>query len=219
MRKRRPYTILQLLEQLGDVDPNMTKALVRSAYLGQRPPFSLLQSAVRRIRISGARDGGIGANTKQSEGKRSGPKPLEVWHRLCTIIKFYLTFGKEDAQLMEQLNIERNNSAYQVGRLLAVLEEIQRRAAKGKLTSTLVDRYYGSASVAPLAVFPLLISMATKAHMPKIRKDNRGYAGLEELLEDVMHRIDEAGGFPRTLSLLQQGRICSWFLSPTHILM
>ena len=65
--------------------------------------------------------------------------------------------------------------------------------------------------MAPLAVFPLLISMATKAHMPKIRKDNRGYAGLEELLEDVMHRIDEAGGFPRTLSLLQQGEFALGF--------
>ncbi|NLI11310.1 MAG: hypothetical protein GX425_01500, partial [Peptococcaceae bacterium] len=145
-RKGRPYTFQQLLEPLEDVDPNMAKTLVRSAYLGEKPPFSLLQAAVRRIRISGARDGSLESDGKH---KKRGLEPVEVWQRLCTIIKFCLTFREEDTKSMETLNRERKVVAYQIGRLLAVLEEIQRRAAGGTLSSTLVDRYYGSASTAP----------------------------------------------------------------------
>lgn len=210
-RKRRPYTIQQLLEPLENVDPNMAKALVRGAYLGEKPPFSLFQAAIRRIRISGARDGSLESYRKQEKKKKRGLEPLEVWQRLCTIIKFYLIFKGEDAKEMEKLTQERKIGSYQAGRLLAVLEEIQRRAADGILSSTLVDRYYGTASTAPLAVFPILISMATKAHMPKIRKKRRGYTDLESMLEEIMTRIDKVEGFPRTLSLPQQGEFALGF--------
>jgi CRISPR-associated protein Csd1 len=53
--------------------------------------------------------------------------------------------------------------------------------------------------------------MATKAHMPKIRKNNRGYVELETLLEDLIKRIDESGGFSKTLLLTQQGEFALGF--------
>ncbi len=210
-RKRRPYVIQDLLEIIPDIDPNMGRALIRSAYLGEKPPFSLFQSAIRRLRVSGARDGSLDSKGKKDSNKKKGIENIEIWQRLCTIIKFYLTFGKEEAKSMEIMDNNRDVAAYQSGRLLAVLEQIQRRAATGKLSSTIVDRYYGSASTAPLTIFPGLIGMATKAHMPKIRKNNRGYVELEKLLEEVIKKIDESGGFSRTLLLTQQGEFALGF--------
>ncbi|MCL6635447.1 MAG: type I-C CRISPR-associated protein Cas8c/Csd1, partial [Peptococcaceae bacterium] len=205
-RKTRPYTVQELLAPLGDADPNMARDLLRSAYTGAMPPFSLFQAAIRRLRVSGARDGGRG-------GPGHRQKANEVWQRLCAVVKFYLTFGKEeDAVLMESLAMERNNPAYQCGRLLAVLEQIQRRAAAGAdLSTTVVERYYGAASTSPKTVFPVLLSMATRAHMPKIRKNARGYTELENLLEEVMSRIDRAGGFPVSLPLHLQGEFALGF--------
>ncbi|NSW83324.1 MAG: type I-C CRISPR-associated protein Cas8c/Csd1 [Syntrophothermus sp.] len=206
--KRAPYSISQLLAPLPDADPGMAKSLIRCAYRGEQPPPSLLLSAVRRLRVSGARDGGL----EEKKRDKRGLEPVEVWQRLCALIKFCLTFGKEDAQEMETLQRNRQDSAYQAGRLLAVLEEIQKRAAGSTLSSTLVDRYYGSASTSPATVFPLLISMATKAHMPKIRKKYFNvYRELEALLEEIMLAIDELGGFPQTLPVSQQGEFSLGF--------
>ena len=206
--KRAPYSIWQLLSPLPDANPGVVKSLIRCAYRGEQPPPSLLLSAVRRIRVSGARDGGL-------EGKkrdRRGLEPVEVWQRLCALIKFCLTFGKEDAQEMETLQRNRQDPAYHAGRLLAVLEEIQKRAAGSTLSSTLVDRYYGSASTSPATVLPLLISMATKAHMPKIRKKYFNvYRDIETLLEEIMLALDELGGFPQTLTVSQQGEFALGF--------
>lgn len=167
-QKRRPYVIQDLLEPLNDVDPNMGRILIRSAYLGEPPPFSLFQSAVRRLRISGARDGSMIEDTGQKNNKSL--EPIEVWQRLCTVVKFCLTFRKEEAKKMESLDDNRDEVSYQAGILLAVLEEIQRRSATGKLSSTLVDRYYGSASTVPLTVMPSLVNMATKAICRKLEK-------------------------------------------------
>lgn len=204
-----PYTVQQLLELLGEAEPNVSRDLIRAIFVGEQPPFSLFQMAVRRLRISGAREGSLASN---NEGKKKkGLSAAEVWQRLCTIIKLYLTYGKDDVEIMSRLNQEREDLAYQSGRLLAVLEEIQRRAASGRLSSTLVERYYGSSSTSPQMIFPTLINMATKAHMPKIRKNSRGYTELESLLEGILSRIDREGGFPATLVLAQQGEFALGF--------
>ena len=85
---------------------------------------------------------------------------------------------------MEQLDEKEEKPSYLCGRLLAILEEIQLcHAMPRKLNATLVDRFYGMASVAPQSVFGNLISMATKGHMPKLRKDwFKKYDDMEKLL-------------------------------------
>lgn len=204
----RSYSIRELLQPFDDVDPNMAKALIRCAYRGENPPFALFQASIRHLRVSGTRNG---SNNNSHHTRKSNLDINEIWMRLCTIIKLFLTYGTEEAFTMENLNRDSELSAYQTGRLLAVLEEIQRRAATGKLSATLVDRYYGSASTMPSMVFPSLISMATKAHMPKIRKNNRGYSEMETLLEEVICKIDDNGGLNRTLNMVQQGEFALGF--------
>lgn len=100
---------------------------------------------------------------------------------------------------MADLNLNNPEPAYQYGRLLAVLAEIQ-RAAIGK--ASVIDRFYGTASSAPAAVFGRLLRGA-QPHLAKLERDRPGVAtALQRRLEEVMRKID---GFYPTLTLEQQG--------------
>ncbi len=111
---------------------------------------------------------------------------------------------------MVQLDKDNKNAAYRCGRLLAVLEEVQRRAIPN-VSATIVDRFFGTASSAPVSVFGRLLRGA-QPHLAKLERDNRGaYVGLQRRLEDILgglavHRRGAIyTGFPGTLSLQEQG--------------
>ena len=90
---------------------------------------------------------------------------------------------------MIELQADHPDAAYHCGRLLAVLETIQRRAADAKLNTTLVDRFYGTASSAPASVFGTLIRGA-QPHITKLRKTKGGTAArLEQEMEEVLAAI------------------------------
>ena len=72
---------------------------------------------------------------------------------------------------MSELDLSNHEPAYLCGRLLAVLDAIQSRALNNPNT-TIVDRFYGSASSAPASVFGTLLHGA-QAHLSKLRKDER----------------------------------------------
>ena len=183
----RFFPIPVLLDAVKDPNPNTLRGLIRTAYLGALPPPGLLESAVRRIRIPNER----------------APGNL---HPIMAALKLSLTFGKEEEmKAMESLNPKNRNPAYLSGRLLAVLEEIQLRAANWRLNASLVDRFYGSASTSPATTFPVLIKLAETGHLPKLRKSQLGYQKMRGLLEEILSLLDEAGGFPSTLPLKDQG--------------
>ena len=102
---------------------------------------------------------------------------------------------------MSQLNPNRPDPAYLCGRLLAVLEEIQEKAADGKINTTIVDRYYGTASTAPATVFGRLIHLS-QHHLGKLRSTKWGNKKYQKKLSEVLGGLDE---FPTTLSLPKQG--------------
>ena len=64
-------------------------------------------------------------------------------------------------ETMVRLSLEHPSVAYHCGRLLAVLEEVQRLAIPG-IKATVVDKFFGTASSAPVAVFPRIL--AGRAH-------------------------------------------------------
>jgi CRISPR-associated protein Csd1 len=132
-------------------------------------------------------------------------------HILAAVIKLALTYGTEEAKEMEELDKRSANQSYLCGRLLAALEEIQQRAARYRLNTTLVERYIGSASTSPGTTFPQLIKLAESGHLPKIRKEHMGYGKMREIMQDVCAGIDESGGFPSVLSLRGQGEFMLGF--------
>jgi CRISPR-associated protein Csd1 len=102
---------------------------------------------------------------------------------------------------MAQLDPTSASRAYLCGRLLAVLEEIQRAAIPGA-KATIVDRFFGTASSAPASVFGRLMRGA-QPHLSKLERDNKGaYGRLQRSLEEVTAGLKS---FPRTLTLEEQG--------------
>ncbi|AFY70024.1 CRISPR-associated protein, Csd1 family [Thalassoporum mexicanum PCC 7367] len=168
--------------------PAVPNALVKFALSGDRLPHDLLARVLRRNRAE-----------------------QKVTYARVALIKLILTSQNKFARTeMETLNPNpdfpaiADHTAYHCGRLLAELEAIQ-RTALGKINATLTDRYYGAVSSTPASAFPPLLSGAKRAHLPKLRKNRPGaYQALEKRLEEIMSHLSELG-FPKTLTLQQQG--------------
>ena len=102
---------------------------------------------------------------------------------------------------MVHLDTGSQDAGYLCGRLLAVLEAVQRAAIPGA-KATITDRFYGTASSAPASVFGNLLRKS-QAHLAKLRKDRPGTErALQGRLEEIQVPL---ASFPRTLNLEQQG--------------
>lgn len=102
---------------------------------------------------------------------------------------------------MVKLDPDHPSDGYQCGRLLAVLEDVQRLAIPG-INATIVDRFFGTASATPIAVFARLVRGA-QPHLSKLKRDRAGaYIALQQRLEEIQGRLS---GYPRTLNLEEQG--------------
>ena len=131
----------------------------------------------------------------------------------AALIKLALLSQSNDHQedYMFQLDSGNTDQAYLFGRLLAILERAQRAAIRN-LNTTIVDRFYGTASTAPQSVFSRLIR-GSRAHLSTLERDNRGaHNAIQTQLEEVMSGIK---GFPKTLNLEQQGHVCAGLLPST----
>ena len=166
---------------IQDVNPNVPKVLLHMALKGGALPLWLLFQAVNRNRAE--------------QG---------ITRSRAALIKMVLLSQKSDFTqegTMVELDSDNKTPAYLCGRLLAVLEAIQRAAIPGA-KATITDRFFGTASSAPASVFGRLIR-GSQPHLGKLRKDRRGtYEALEKRLEEVQVGLP---GFPKTLTLEEQG--------------
>jgi CRISPR-associated protein Csd1 len=193
----RPLSVYAYAASLyRDANKEMPKhvpiQLMRSAITGQPLPRNLLALAVKRnIAAQGPYE------VYKDRRKISAAR--------IALIKAVLLDSMElpEGENLIELNLENKIPAYNCGRLLSVLESIQRVAIPG-LNATLVDRHYGSASVSPGVVFGALLRDATTAHLPKLRKNSPGaYISLDRRLLEVLASLGEA--FPKTLDYEEQG--------------
>ena len=112
---------------------------------------------------------------------------------------------------------ETNDPAYNCGRLLAVLDDLQ-RAALGQVGAGIVARFYGNGSTYPRNVFPYLMKLS-KHHVAKLVKDpSRQAAGfaLSSRVNEICLLFQGAGNggapdFPALLNPQQQGRFALGF--------
>lgn len=165
-----------------EASPNVPRALLRVAIGGGLLSESLLAEAVRRNRAE-----------------------QRVLRDRAVLIKMTLASRRRDEEgrdWMVELDESTDDPAYLCGRLLAVLDAIQ-YAALGNVNATAVDRFYGTASSAPITVFPRLINGATP-HLGKLRRERRGtYLALDGQMQAVLERLRR--NFPAVLTLEQQG--------------
>lgn len=179
-----PFGIYRLaaatVRDMKDLPPQTPRILLRAALQGNAVSMSLLQKALQR---------------------NSAEKT--VTHARAALIKLVLTSHSIiQEEEMEHLQTDRPEPAYHCGRLLAVLEQIQRAALGAGINTTIVDRFYGTASTAPATVFGTLLKGA-QPHLSRLRRgqqEGTAYA-LQGRLEEVLSQLPT---FPRTLKLQEQ---------------
>ncbi|MGC8835098.1 MAG: type I-C CRISPR-associated protein Cas8c/Csd1, partial [Armatimonadota bacterium] len=172
-----------LYRKADDIPTWVPKELISAALHGHPLPDTLLKAAVQRCQING-----------------------RVTHPNAALIKTVLFQKAQDEEVkrMSELDATNKNPAYLCGRLLAVLESIQRQAVPGA-KSTIVGSFFGSASSAPASVFGTLMRLA-QSHLEKLRKTNEpAYHALQSRIESVLENLPQ---FPATLSLREQALFC-----------
>ncbi len=166
-----------------NIPPLLAGEVMRAILSGTRYPKSWLAATIMRL--------------------RAGDDPLTGWHaaaiRAILHRDFRLNLSPKDVPM--SLSPEEPSTAYQLGRLFAVLEAAQRQAL-GNVNATIRDRYFGAASATPASVFPLLMRGAQN-HLGKLRNDGKG-GWIEREIETVLDRLGP--DLPRSLPLSEQGR-------------
>lgn len=185
----------------SEVADGVYDALYRAALEPNSNPRALLAPVLHRLKIAAA-ESGDGIRFKTSHFAllkliliRSRESEMEITHQLC----------------------ETNDPAYNCGRLLAVLDDLQ-RAAQGRVGSGIVARFYGNASTYPRNVFSYLMKLS-KHHVAKLVKDQRTQAAgfaLSSRVDEICLLFSGSGEggvpeFPGLLNPQQQGRFALGF--------
>jgi CRISPR-associated protein Csd1 len=181
------------VRDLKDRPPQVVPALMDNALTGTPLPFWLLQQAVARARA-------------ERENVKVMTRP-----RAALIKMVLLSQPHSEENIMPALNTDHPHPAYHCGRLLALLDDVQRNAVSAR--ATLIDRYYGAASTTPATVFGALMRNAQN-HLSKLRRLRPGlYIYFDRAIADVASHIEE---FPTTLTLREQGLFALGFYQQKH---
>lgn len=185
--------------------PEVIAQLYRAALEGTAPSITLLNPILQQLHSRLVRDDNY--DTLYDESR-------------FALLKLIL--NRQTNRTMEikpSLTADTDDAAYNCGRLLAILAASQAKAHEFKLEGAgIADRYFGTASVSPASVFPLLIRL-NRHHLGKISKSER-YRGHEKFLTEQIESVlslfkPSAPGkppvFPRTLDLQAQGRFALGF--------
>lgn len=175
----------------SDLIAQITDAVLNNRVL----PVSLLQAALRRNK----------AEQKITYGRAS-------------LLKAYINRAiragrlKNMKELTMSLDRNRQDIGYVLGRLFAVLEKTQTEANPG-LNATIADRYFGSASSTPIAVFGTLMRLLPH-HLNKLEFEGRAV----QLQWEIRQILEHCQKFPNHLNLEQQGLFAIGYYHETQFL-
>lgn len=165
----------------GDLTPSTVRSLLLAALTGSGASLDLLATALRRNRAEGG-----------------------VTHSRAALIKLALIRQKgrrSELQQLTRLAINHPSSAYQAGRLLATLHAVH-WAALGGADSTVIDRYYPTASVTPASVFPHLLQRSG-VRLTRLRRTRPQLCRLfQDRIAEVTSKLPS---FPALLTTEEQG--------------
>lgn len=171
-------------KDINDAPAHLAGELMRAILTGQRYPRAILAQLLSRFRTDGDING------------------LRVAMVKSVMQREFRLLGKEEISM--SLDESNANPAYLLGRLFAVLENIQRIALGDKVNATITDKYFAAASTVPYSVYPRLLA-GSKHHLSRVRKDKPGLAfSIERELGAIMSSLPTE--FPRHFSIENQGR-------------
>lgn len=137
-------------------------------------------------------------------------------HTRMALMKLIINRYEENNMIEPKLS-DTTDSAYNSGRLLAVLAEIQAKAHDYKLNKGLTERFFGSAMKAPAKIFPRLLQLSNH-HLEKLKrverfKHQRSFlsAKRNEILMRFQSETDEVPNFNTKLTKIEQGRFTLGF--------
>jgi CRISPR-associated protein Csd1 len=170
------------------ISPALTGELARKVLIGDRYPQMLLTLTLMRLRADGEEMSDIRAAICKA----------------CIIRDHRKGFEREGVPVA--LDRNETNIGYRLGRLFALLERAQ-RTALGKVNATVRDKYFGSASMSPARVFPLLLR-GVQDHIGKLRSGGKGGLAYwyDQQISEVMSGLPSHQPFPSILRLEDQGR-------------
>ena len=198
------------VREAKDLPPETPAQLYRAALEGSAPTISLITPILNQLHSKLVRDENYHFLYDQSR---------------FALLKLILNRNRKgnDMEIKPELTADTDDSAYNCGRLLAILSAAQDKAHEFKLEGPgVAERYFGTASVSPASVFPLLLRL-NRHHLNKIGKSER-YGGHEQFIqrqiEGVLLRFKakRPGApptFPRTFDLQSQGRFAIGFYQQT----
>ncbi|MCK4257575.1 MAG: type I-C CRISPR-associated protein Cas8c/Csd1 [Halanaerobiales bacterium] len=175
------YETIPRNAQKKEAAPMLSGALMKSVFTGTAYPQGLFYAIVNRIRADGEIND-IRVGIIKAILKRNARLQNDV---------------EKEGMITVSLNLQNTNIAYRLGRLFAVLEKAQTDAADVKLNTTIKDRYFGTASASPRAVFPVLMKL-TQHH---ISKGKYGYIS-DKNIQEILQGVNE---FPTHLNSEEQG--------------
>lgn len=179
-----PFSLFALLRQLSvggrDIPAPHARALWEAAVLGRPIPLAVVSLALQRMRhdvVTGD----------------------FMPDRALGLLRAFVIRQKGKVKPMTPgLDLERPETAYHLGRLLAVLARLQ-TADGGSVRAGLASRYFSSASTTPAVVFGRLLALSPH-YLDRIDSKGLRYWHHNQIV-GVMSRINE---FPRTLTLEDQ---------------
>lgn len=171
--------------------PLLIGAVLRSILSGTKYPEALYQNTILRVKAD--QDNSDKNITKISRIKAAIMK--------ACLIRNY-KYNEEVVTVA--LNEECKKVPYVLGRLFAVLEDLQEKANPG-INSTIKDRYFNSACANPSMTFPLLTKLAN-THLKKISSQKGTVIYFEKLIGELMNKLEvDDNAMPARLSLPEQG--------------
>lgn len=171
--------------------PLLIGAVLRSILSGTKYPEALYQNTILRVKAD--QDNPDKNITKISRIKAAIMK--------ACLIRNY-KYNEEVVTVA--LNEECKKVPYVLGRLFAVLEDLQEKANPG-INSTIKDRYFNSACANPSMTFPLLTKLAN-THLKKISSQKGTVIYFEKLIGELMNKLEvDDNAMPARLSLPEQG--------------
>ena len=162
------------------VPPNLGGELIRAILEGSSYPETLFHGAIRRIRAE-----------------------REITYPRAAILKACLNRKRspKEEEITVSLDFANTNPGYRLGRLFAVLEQVQKEA-NPRINATIRDRYYGAFSAVPSSVFSTLMRLKNH-HLAKLANAGRR-VNLEKLIGEIVDGLPPT--LPSHLSLADQGR-------------
>jgi CRISPR-associated protein Csd1 len=175
-----------------NASPLMAGAMFRSILSNTPYPAALYYAIINRVRAD-------------HDDKEQGISKIN--YTRAAIIKAYLirkVRHQAQSQIKEVLSMSLNEKAtqpaYLLGRLFAVLENVQQEAI-GDVNASIKDRYFTSACASPASIFPVLLRLS-QHHIPNAKHGRSS----DRRIEEILNLLDvEKNPIPAHLTLDEQG--------------